>query len=139
MKIIAARCKQLPVKLKPKVRKKLRALERRKSELNALITFIKTHPITASDGTLIPLNNRPGLYIYDVAIIRPLTLKKKVVLRLEKRTEDWMEREEFMYHDPFDTSKLTVCEDVSKISDEKLQAIVDKLHDDLHPDEEERS
>ena len=116
--------------MKPKfnVQKKIKALERRKAELDALISFIKTHPITANDATLIPLNNRPGLYIYDTAIIRPLTLKHKIVLRMEKRTEDWMTRDEFIYHAPFDTSRLTVCEDVSKISDKKLQGMLDHLY-----------
>jgi hypothetical protein len=125
------------VKAVANVRNKLRALEGRKAELDALIAFIKTHPLTASDANLIPLNNRPGLYIYDTAVIRPLRVNGKVVLRLEKRIEGWMEREEFMYHDPFDTSRLTVCEDVSKFSDRKLQKMLDALHRKLHPDEYE--
>lgn len=117
------------------VTKKVRALERRRAQLEALIKFIKTHPRTASEAYLRPLNNRPGLYFYDLAIIRPLSIKDRVILRLEKYTEDWQVREPGF--DPFDFSKRTVCQDVSKMSDRKLGKILDQLHEELYPEEYE--
>jgi hypothetical protein len=114
---------------------KIRALERRKALLDALIDFVRTHPNVASEAVLQPLHNRTGLYFYDTAIIRPLWVKDKVVLRLEKYTEDWAYRD--LDYDQFDTSKRTICADVSQISEEELESILDNLDTELHPDEDE--
>jgi hypothetical protein len=114
---------------------RIKALERRKTLLDALIEFIRKHPNVSSDAILQPLHNKTGLYFYDTAIIRPLWLKEKVVLRLEKYTEDWNYRYPDDY-DPFDTSKRTVCEDVSQLSEDDLEAVLDKLDQELHPDED---
>jgi hypothetical protein len=108
-------------------------LKRRKVLTDALITFIRTHPNVSSDAVLRPLRNRTGLYFYDIAIIRPLWVKDKVVLRLEKYTEDWAYRDPD--YDQFDTSERMVCEDVSKMSEEDLVEIIEKLDRELHPDD----
>jgi len=113
---------------------KIKALERRKPLIDALIEFIRTHPNVSSDAVLQPLHNRTGLYFYDTAIIRPLWVKDKVVLRLEKYTEDWVYRDP--NYDQFDTSGRTVCEDVSQMPEDDLEAILDKLDQELHPDED---
>jgi hypothetical protein len=113
---------------------KIKALERRKPLIDALIEFIRTHPNVSSDAVLQPLHNRTGLYFYDTAIIRPLWVKHKVVLRLEKYTEDWVYRDP--NYDQFDTSSRTVCEDVSQMPEDDLEAILDKLDQELHPDED---
>jgi hypothetical protein len=115
---------------------KIKALERRKALLDALIVFVRTHPNISSDAVLQPLHNRTGLYFYDTAIIRPLWAENKVVLRLEKYTEDWAYRDPD--YDQFDTSKRMVHEDVSEMSEEDLAEIIDKLDEELHSDEEDQ-
>ena len=114
-------------------KRKIIALERRKALLDALIDFVRTHQNIASDAVLRPLRNRPGLYFYDTAIIRPLWVRDKVVLRLEKYTEDWAYRDPD--YDQFDTSNRMICEDVSQMSEEDLENILDKLDHELHPEE----
>lgn len=114
---------------------KIKALERRKALLDALINFVRTHQSICSDAVLQPLHNRTGLYFFDTAIIRPLWVKDKVVLRLEKYTEDLAYRDSD--YDQFDTSKRMVLEDVSEMSEEELENVLYKLDQELHKDEEE--
>ena len=64
-------------------KRKIQALERRKLLIDSLIAFMRTHPNISSEATLPPLRNRTGLYFYDIALIRPLRVKGKPVLRLE--------------------------------------------------------
>jgi len=111
---------------------KILSLKRRKALLDALIDFVRTHPTISSEAVLQPLHNRTGLYFYDTAIIRPLWVEGKVLLRLEKYTEDWAYRDPD--YDQFDTSKRTVCEDVSRMSEKKLEKMLDKLEKELHGD-----
>jgi hypothetical protein len=40
-------------------------------------------------------------------------------------------------YDPADPSSRTVCKDVSEMSEEDLGKILDKLEQELHPDDEE--
>ena len=58
--------------------------------IDALIEFIRTHPLSVDGAHLHPLANRTGLR-YDYAVIRPLWDKDEVVLRLEKYLENWSE------------------------------------------------
>jgi|SRR6185312_6349156 hypothetical protein len=111
---------------------KIEALKRRKALLDALIDFVRTHPNVSSEAVLQPLHNRTGLYFYDTAIIRPLWVKDRIVLRLEKYTEDLAYRD--ADYDQFDTSKRTVLEDVSEMSEEELEKVLDKLDQELHKD-----
>jgi hypothetical protein len=118
------------------VRNKVLALERRKKQLDALIVFIKTHPLTATEGILRPLNNRPGLYFPDYAIIRPLWVKGRPTLRLEEYPENWFE---FLREGsgPFDLKLQVVCADVSRLSDKKVFGLLDKVHRQLVPEDYE--
>jgi hypothetical protein len=111
---------------------KIEALKRRKALLDALIDFVRTHPNVSSEAVLQPLHNRTGLYFYDTAIIRPLWVKDRIVLRLEKYTEDLAYRD--ADYDQFETSKRTVLEDVSEMSEEELEKVLDKLDQELHKD-----
>jgi hypothetical protein len=115
-------------------KKKIIALEHRKALLDALIAFVRTHPKVSSEAVLRQLYNRTGLYFYDTAIIRPLWVKNKVVLRLEKYTEDLADSEDY---DPFDAESRTICEDVSKMTEKKLGKVLDKLDKKLHGDDDE--
>ncbi len=116
------------------VKKKVLALEHRKAQFEALIVFIKTHPLTAAEGRLAGLANRTGL-LFDYALIRPLWGKGKPVLRLEKYSEDWFELHPD--DDPLDSPERTVCEDVSKLSDRKVLRLLDKVHRELVPEDYE--
>jgi hypothetical protein len=95
--------------------------------IDALIAFIRTHPDISSEATLRPLRNRTGLYFYDIALIRPLWVKGKPVLRLEKYTETITSSEGY---NPFDLDERMVCEDVSKMSETKLEKILAKLNEE---------
>ncbi|HWW16058.1 MAG TPA: hypothetical protein VN310_15460 [Candidatus Dormibacteraeota bacterium] len=118
------------------VKKKVLALERRRAQVDALIDFVKSHPLTAYESTLLPLNSRPGLYFEDFAIIRPLWSKGRVVLRLEKHAENWLEIHPEDW-DPFDFRQRTVCEDVSRMTDKKVLRLLDKVHCELIPEDYE--
>jgi len=93
------------------------------------------------DGAYLhPLANRTGLR-YDYAVIRPLWVNDRVVLRLEKWLENWYE----LYPDDLEqmgVSKSQIaCEDVTTIPDEKLVEMLDDIHYELIPEdfEEEES
>jgi hypothetical protein len=113
---------------------KILALERKKALLDALIDFVRTHPNVSSRAILRLLYNRTGLYFYDTAIIRPLWVKDKIALRLEKYSQDLSYSEDY---DPFDAESRTVCKDVSTTPEKKLKKILDKLDKELHGDGDE--
>jgi hypothetical protein len=115
------------------VKKKVQALERRKAQFDALIKFIKTHPLTACEGRLFAFAHRTGLMFDDYAVIRPMWDGNKPALRLEKYSEDW-----FAVHpedDPLDFTERTVCDDVSRLSDKKVMAMLEKIHRELVPED----
>ncbi|MGA7293045.1 MAG: hypothetical protein WBW53_12455 [Terriglobales bacterium] len=117
-----------------KAKRKIEALQRRRALIDALIEFIRTHPLSVDGSSLIPLANRMGLR-YDFAVIRPLWAKGEVALRLEKWLEDWYdlhpEDADFMVISP----NQIVKEDVSDITDEQLSEILDDLHRELIPED----
>jgi hypothetical protein len=109
--------------------KKLRALERRIVLAEALMKFLKKHPAVASRTLMWNLRHKPGLYFYDKAFIRPVWIKGRVALRLEKymdpseRTDRWDERE-------------VVCEDISELSRRELDVVLKKVKVDLRSTED---
>lgn len=113
---------------------KITVLKRRKTLLDALIKFIRTHPNISTDAVLKPLYNRTALYFEDCALIKPMWIKDKVVLRLEKYSEELSYSEDY---DPFNSEARTICKDVSGMSEEKLAKIIDNLDRELHPEDEE--
>lgn len=112
-------------------KKKILALQRRKAQLSAFIAFIKTHPLTAAEGTLVALPNRTGLR-FDYALIRPVWVRGKPALRLEKYSDDSDVLPPI--EDPLDFASRTVAEDVSKLSDKQLLRLLDKVHRELMPE-----
>jgi hypothetical protein len=116
------------------IKKKVQALERRRSQFDALVEFIKTHPKTACECTLLPLAHRTGLLFDGYAIIRPMWKGNKPTLRLEKYLENWYELHPDDF-DPFDFRARTVFEDVSKMSDKKVLDVLDKVHRELLPED----
>jgi hypothetical protein len=110
------------------------ALERRKVQIDALIKFIKTHPLTACEGALLPLAHRTGLIFHDYAVLRPMWKGSKPTLRLEKYLENWHELHPDDY-DPFDFRARTVCDDVSSMSDKRVLALLNEVHRELIPED----
>ncbi len=117
-----------------KAKRKIEALERRRALLDGLIEFVRTHPLSVDGAQLHPLAHRTGLR-YDYAVIRPLWLKDRVVLRLERWLENWNE----LYPDdiePMGVSKNRIaCEDVTSMPDEKLVEMLDDIHYQLIPED----
>ena len=87
--------------------KKLRALQGRIVLIEALMAFLKKHPVVASRTIMWHLSNKPALYFYEQAFIRIVHVKDRVALRLERYIDDWVEQ-------AGDLEKRTVCADVSK-------------------------
>jgi hypothetical protein len=110
------------------VKRKVKALERKKELLDALITFLKKHPDIAAATDFHQLSNRVGLLFEDVALIRPIHVKDRVTLRLEKYSEDW--EEIGVDYDPFDASNRTIHDDISDMSDRELTKVFNELHED---------
>jgi hypothetical protein len=105
------------------VKRKVKALERRKALLDTLIIFLKKHPDIAAATDLHQLTSRMGLLYEEVALIRPIWIEDRVTLRLEKYSEDIGPD-----YDPFDASDRTIHDDISGMSKEKLEKVFKKLH-----------
>src|SRR5215469_11812970 len=118
-----------------KAKRKIEALERRRALIDALIEFIRTHPLAVDGASLHPLANRVGLR-YDYAVIRPMWVKDGVVLRLEKYLEDWYDETDYTDYVWMGVSaKRIACEDVTNVPDEKLVAMVNRVHYELIPED----
>jgi len=116
------------------IRKKVTALERRKAQLDALIDFIKTHPLTASESRLFGFAHKTGLLFEDYAVIRPIWKDNKPALRLERHSEAWFE----LYpedDDPQEPGTHSVCDDVTGLSDTEVLGLLEKLHRELVPED----
>lgn len=114
---------------------KLRALQKRIALIEALMTFLKEHPRVAPRTLLRQFPTKVGLYFFDKAIVRPVWVKDKVALRLERYREDWDDNGEG--YDPFDENKNTVCTDISILSGPELDQVLKKVKIDLSKTEAE--
>jgi hypothetical protein len=119
-----------------KAKRKIEALKRRHAEIDALMKFVRDHPLSVDGSILHPLANRPGLR-YDYAVIRPLWSKKKnrAVLRLEKYLENWYELHPEDVEDLEVSQSRIVYNDVSDMPDDKLVRRLDKIHRELIPED----
>ncbi len=115
-------------------RKKVEALERRRAMLDALIRFVKAHPEVTSHAVLHPLAGKTGLNFPSYALIVPNWKDDKAVLRLVKSGEDWINS---MDSDAYYHMERTIAEDVSGMSDKELEKLLDRMHQEANPDEEE--
>lgn len=109
--------------LKPEtaLRKKLEALDRHKAMIEALCAFVKAHPKTSHESSIHQLHGKVGLIFADYALIVPYRKDGKVVLKLVKSGEDWINQ---MDGDRYYQMDKTVAEDVSGMSDHKVQSIL---------------
>ena len=108
--------------------KKLISLQKRVARLQDLAAFLTKHPIVAARSSLKPASNGlMGLVIDDKAFVRPQGLNKPG-LRMEK----WLP-------DTFTDMELQdriVCEDISELSPEELEKLLDTIPDPYDPYEE---
>lgn len=122
--------------LKPEtaLRKRLEALGRHQGILDALGAFIKGHPELVGDYSIHQLRGKLGLKFSDYALIVPNWKSSKAVLTLVKSGDDWINT---MDSDAYYRMERTVAEDVSGMSDEQLEALLDKMYREANPDADE--
>ena len=126
--------------LKPEtsLRKKIEAFERHKAMMDTMIAFVKAHPKTAAECAVHQLHGKLGLKFDEYALVVPY-LKKGggIILKLIKSGEDWINVADYdeLY------GKRVVAEDVSGMSDEQLENLLEKMYREANPyadeDEEE--
>lgn len=121
--------------LKPEtaLRKKLEALGRHQAMLDALSAFIKGHPKLVSDYSIHQLHGKLGLKFSDYALIVPNWKSGKAVLTLVKSGDDWINMDSDAYY----RMERTVAEDVSGMSDEQLENLLNKMYLEANPDADE--
>jgi len=115
--------------------KKITAIERRKAMLDALIKFILRHPRLTEESKLKHLQvGKTGLQFGDYALIVPHWKDHRVVLRLFRSGEDWLNHldEKAQAH-----LERLVSEDVSRMPNKELDRLLDKLFSEANPDWEE--
>jgi len=99
-----------------------------------LSRFIQSHPDIASECSIHQLHGKLGLKFDEYALVVPY-LKKGggIVLKLIKSGEDWMNVADFdeLY------GKRVAAEDVSGMSDDELETLLDRLYHEANPDAED--
>ena len=124
----------MPLKPEVALRKKLEALERYKAMLDTMGSFLKAHPQTAAECSIHQLQGKLGLKFDEYALVVPYLKKGSgIVLKLIKSGEDWMN-----VADPDELyGKRLVAEDVSGMSDEQLDNLLDRMYREANPDADE--
>jgi hypothetical protein len=123
----------MPFKPEVALRKKLEALERHKAMLDTMGSFLKAHPQTAAECSIHQLQGKLGLKFDEYALVVPYLKKGAIVLKLMKSGEDWMN-----VADPDELyGKRLVAEDVSGMSDEQLDKLLDRMYREANPDADE--
>jgi hypothetical protein len=121
--------------LKPEtaLRKRLEALGRHQAMLDALSAFIKGRPKLVSDYSIHQLHGKLGLKFSDYALIVPNWKSGKALLTLVKSGDDWINMDSDAYY----RMERTVAEDVSGMSDEQLENLLNKMYLEANPDADE--
>ena len=125
------------MKAEATAKRKIEALERRRTIIDHLIEFIGSHPKAVDESAL----DHFAKLQYDFAIIRPRWDKANngTVLRLEKWIDGVDPYERF---EPYGNSgvmtinkSMIVSEDVTDVPDEKLCEMLDAIHYELIPED----
>jgi hypothetical protein len=95
---------------------------------------LQKHPDIAAASRLRNLYTRTGLYFEDYAIVRPLWVDDRVVLRLEKYSEDMGDLD--ANYDAFDAKARTLHPDITSLSEAELTEILNKREKEVYPDDE---
>lgn len=121
--------------MKPELnaKKKVEALERRRAMLDALIAFIQAHPQITSEAVLHPLTGKTGLFFTEYALVVPRWKDGRPMLRLVKSGDAWLNS---MDSDRYFKMERIVAEDVSGMSDEELERLLDGMYRQVSDDDE---
>lgn len=117
--------------LKPEtaLQKKLETLERHKAMIDTLATFLKAHPTIAAKCLIHQSYGKLGLKFDEYAVVVPYQKKGGgFVLKLIKSGEDWYTA---------DLDERVASEDVSGMSNEELEQLLDSVFHEANPDAEE--
>jgi hypothetical protein len=120
--------------LKPEtaLQKKLETLERHKAMMDSLATFLKAHPKIAAECSIHRLHGKLALKFDEYTVVVPYVKKGGVfVLRLVKSGEDWYNTADS--DDLYGKSRVA-SEDVSGMSDDELEDLLNCLYHQANPD-----
>jgi hypothetical protein len=114
------------------LQKKLEALERYKAMMDSLATFLKAHPKIAAECSIHRLHGKLALKFDEYTVVVPYVKKGGVfVLRLVKSGEDWYNTADS--DDLYGKSRVA-SEDVSGMSDDELEKLLDSVYREANPD-----
>lgn len=123
-------------KIAVKMNGKVDVLERHKAMIDALIRFVKKHPKTTHKAAVKGLaGGKSGISFPDYALIVPYWNGGDIELRLVKSGEDWLNS---LDSDAFIDLEKLVADDVSEISSEDLQKMLDEMYHEANPDADEK-
>jgi hypothetical protein len=121
--------------MSPKRKNTVEVLKRRKVMIDALIKVLKKHRRTTADAHVKGLDGgKNGLSFPDYALIVPYWNDGDIQLRLLKSGEDWINNLE---SDAYRKLERLVSEDVSDVSDAKLEKLLDGMYREANPDGDE--
>jgi hypothetical protein len=118
----------MPLKPETRTRRTIETLEHHKALIDALIAFVKAHPSITSKSSVRALYGKEGLSFSDYALIVPYWNKGNIVLRLVKSGEAWM------YKAGSSDVETVVAEDVSRLSDDELERLLNGMYREVNPD-----
>lgn len=99
--------------------------------LHTLSAFLKAHPSIAAECSVHQLHGKLGLKFDEYALVVPYVKKGGgIVLKLIKSGEDWANSAD--YEELY--GKRVASEDVSGMSDEELEALLDSIYLEANPD-----
>ena len=111
------------------LQKKLETLERHKTMVDTLATFLKAHPTIAAECLIHQLHGKLGLKFDEYALVVPYVKKGGgFVLKLVKSGEDWLTDE---------PDERVASEDVSGMSDDELNQLLHSVYHEANPDAKE--
>ncbi|MCU1271100.1 MAG: hypothetical protein JWN74_2394 [Acidobacteriaceae bacterium] len=103
--------------------------------LDALIKFIIRHPRLTEESRVKHLQEgKTGLQFGDYALIVPHWKDERVVLRLFRSGEDWLNN---LDEKAQERLQRLVSEDISRTSNKELDRLLEKLFWEANPDYEE--
>lgn len=122
-------------KIAVKMNRKVEVLERHKAMIDALIQFVKKHPKTTYKTAVKGLaGGKSAISFPDYALIVPYWNGGDIELRLVKSGEDWLNS---LDSDAFVDLEKLVADDVSEMSREELEKILNEMYHEANPDAKE--
>jgi hypothetical protein len=118
----------MPQNPKIKARKRIETLQRHKALIDGLIRFIRAHRTIMGEAKIISLYGKNALAFPQYALIIPYWSLGNITLRLVKAGEDWQGV------DGFDKMEKVVADDISGISDTRLDRLLDGMYREVNPD-----